>query len=120
MAEDDNDAMIDDKGKTKKKEMSLLTTPHRDDDDDDDDDKHSKRNKAAATTLSCAISPREGRALSYLLVYTPGIIHLVMFRQRIVYSYASWDDLYDFIFTATLPLAAEGGYFPHCIEWTDT
>lgn len=73
---------------------------------DDDEDKHSKKkNKAsgASTTLTCAISPREGRVLSYLLVFIPGIIHLVMFRQRIFYSYASWDDLYDFIFTATLP-----------------
>ncbi|KAL7452183.1 hypothetical protein ACHAWC_003904, partial [Mediolabrus comicus] len=72
---------------------------------DDEEDKHSKKkNKAgASTTFTCAISPREGRVLSYLLVFIPGTIHLVMFRQRIFYSYASWDDLYDFIFTATLP-----------------
>jgi len=70
---------------------------------DDDEDKHSKKNKAASSVFQCAISPREGRALSYLLVFIPGAIHLVMFRQRITYSYASWDDLFDFIFTATLP-----------------
>ncbi len=70
---------------------------------DDDEDKHSKKNKAASAVFQCAISPREGRALSYLLVFIPGTIHLVMFRQRITYSYASWDDLFDFIFTATLP-----------------
>jgi len=52
---------------------------------------------------SCAIHPREGRRLSYLLVFLPPLIHLISFRQRITYSYASWDDLFEFLLIATVP-----------------
>ena len=62
-------------------------------------------NKGATTTKShvCAIYPREGRHLSYLLVFLPSIIHIISFRQRIAYYYASWDDLFDLILIATVP-----------------
>eukprot|EP00986_Skeletonema_menzelii_P002833 scaffold831_cov151-Skeletonema_menzelii.AAC.1 len=82
---------------------SMLGSSIMDEKEKKSPDKHSKKNKAGSALFHCAISPREGRALSYLLVFIPGTIHLVMFRQRITYSYASWDDLFDFIFTATLP-----------------
>jgi hypothetical protein len=64
----------------------------------------------------CAIYPREGRLLSNLLVFAPMMVHLMTFRQRIVYSYASWDDLWDFILASTVPyllhyLLASNGVF---------
>lgn len=56
-----------------------------------------------ATKFKCAISSREGRLLSNLLVFAPSLVHSAAFRQRIVYSYASWDDLYDWILISTVP-----------------
>jgi len=95
------DTMEDKKGEKRPKKSGYNKN---DDDDNDDENKHFKKNKAATSVFTCAaIRPREGRALSHLLVFVPGMMHLVMFRQRITYSYASWDDLFDFIFTATLP-----------------
>lgn len=61
-----------------------------------DDKQHDRRH-------SCAIHPREGRRLSHLLVFLPPLIHLISFRQRIMNSYASWDDLFDFLLIATVP-----------------
>jgi len=63
------------------------------------------KNKEKPSTKShtCAIHPREGRKLSYLLVFLPPLIHLITFRQRITYSYASWDDVFDLILIATVP-----------------
>jgi len=64
-------------------------------------DDHHGEEKPQCTV--CAIHPREGRKLSYLLVFVTPLIHLVTFQQRITYSYASWDDFFDFILIATLP-----------------
>ncbi|KAL7541415.1 hypothetical protein ACHAXR_010905, partial [Thalassiosira sp. AJA248-18] len=70
----------------------------------EDDKKKGKATTDKSTKLhTCAIHPREGRRLSYLLVFLPAFIHLVTFRQRITYSYASWDDLFDLILIATVP-----------------
>lgn len=66
-----------------------------------DDDKRAKREKGH--NFTCAINPREGRVLSFLLVFIPPIVHVVTFRQRIAYSYASWDDLFDLILISTIP-----------------
>ena len=71
-------------------------------DKDERGNKKSRREKGQGSTTS-AINPREGKLLSYLLVFLPPIVHLVTLRQRIVYSYASWDDLFDFVLIATVP-----------------
>ncbi|KAL3793666.1 hypothetical protein HJC23_010238 [Cyclotella cryptica] len=65
------------------------------------DDKKDQRDKMS--TFVCAINPHEGRTLSNLLVFAPMLMHMVTFRQRIVYSYASWDDMFDFILVSTVP-----------------
>eukprot|EP00956_Cyclotella_meneghiniana_P004721 scaffold5825_cov62-Cyclotella_meneghiniana.AAC.6 len=62
---------------------------------------YSKRDKSAL--FECAINPWEGRMLSNLLVFAPSLIHAATFRQRIIYSYASWDDVFDFILVSTVP-----------------
>ena len=82
---------------------SMLGDAIMDDNGKKYDDKDTQSKAKKTTSFTCAIGPTEGRALSNLLVFVPGTIHLIMFRQRITYSYASWDDLFDFIFTATLP-----------------
>lgn len=51
----------------------------------------------------CAIHPREGRKLSYLLVFAPPLIHLASFRKRILFAYASYDDIFDFALVAAAP-----------------
>mmetsp|Transcript_6665 Transcript_6665/g.13688 ORF Transcript_6665/g.13688 Transcript_6665/m.13688 type:complete len:1496 (+) Transcript_6665:181-4668(+) len=66
-----------------------------------DDDKTTKPDQASKP--SCAINSREGKALSIMLVFAPPFVHLVTFRQRIAYAYASWDDLFDFVLIATVP-----------------
>ena len=75
--------------------------------DDENDKSKMKKKKKEKSTLNnnkvCAIHPREGCKLSYLLVFLPPMIHLVTFRQRITYHYASYDDLFDFILIATVP-----------------
>ncbi|KAL9182149.1 hypothetical protein ACHAXT_012801 [Thalassiosira profunda] len=78
-----------------------------------------KGKEKASKSHRCAIHPREGRRLSYLLVFVPALVHFVTFRQRITYSYASWDDLFDLVLIATLPytlhyLLASNGVFD---EW---
>ena len=65
------------------------------------EDKKDLRDKSA--TVTCAIQPREGRLLSNLLVFAPALVHTATFRQRIIYSYASWDDLFDLVLISTVP-----------------
>ena len=64
-------------------------------------DKKDSRDKSSSIT--CAIHPREGRLLSNCLVFVPCLVHAATFRQRIMYSYASWDDLFDWILISTVP-----------------
>ncbi len=67
----------------------------------------SKYDKSGSKLQSheCAIHPRDGRMLSCLLVFLPSFIHIITFRLRMVgySSYASWDDLFDFILVSTVP-----------------
>jgi hypothetical protein len=65
------------------------------------EDKKDSRDKSV--TFTSAIQPREGRLLSNLLVFSPCIVHAAIFRQRIIYSYASWDDVFDLILISTVP-----------------
>ena len=79
-------------------EEDVSTTTYSKEDKKND---YSKRDKSAL--FECAINPWEGRMLSNLLVFAPSLIHAATFRQRIIYSYASWDDVFDFILVSTVP-----------------
>ena len=75
----------------------------------DDSDISSKYDKSFSKVVVShgvfAIHPREGRILSCLLVFLPPFIHIITFRLRMAgySSYASWDDLFDFILVCTVP-----------------
>ena len=62
-----------------------------------------KDSRVKSSSFTCAIHPREGKLLSNLLVLSPSLVHIATFRQRIIYSYASWDDLFDCILVSTIP-----------------
>jgi hypothetical protein len=64
---------------------------------------YKKDSREKVATFYCAIQPREGRLLSNLLVFAPSLIHIATFRQRIIYSHASWDDLFDLVLISTVP-----------------
>ena len=71
--------------------------------DDRRDGARDANDKEEKSQHVCAIHPREGRRLSYLLVFVTPLIHLVAFRQRLTYSYASRDDEFDLLLVTTLP-----------------
>jgi hypothetical protein len=54
---------------------------------------------------ACAIHPRDGRNMSCMLVFLPAMMHAIMFRYRITYRYASWDDAYDLVLICVVPYA---------------
>lgn len=58
---------------------------------------------AKLSDVSGAIAIPDGRCLSLVLVFLPPLSHVMTFRHRLLYAYASWDDWLELMLALTTP-----------------